>query len=222
MPVFPYCCCKVSNKTGSLAIGVILLTLTVAHIGMTIGFMSGWEHFDISFLVDASNKLRNSCEESKMNMNYTGNCTKREWAIRQVDNLHERLGTLSEELKEMGPVWKNELISLWAFLPWYAFACVLLILGALREIKLLLIIWMLATLVWLIWGFVLHAILFSFDTTIAFVLVLSMLYVMEFAVMCYFILIVFSFYQELTAKTIKELIIGRAEDYMEKINNTDD
>ena len=34
--------------------------------------------------VDASNRLRSSCEKSKMDANYTGNCTKREWAWRQV------------------------------------------------------------------------------------------------------------------------------------------
>jgi len=212
----------VSNKTGSLAIGVLLLTCTTINIGLSVGFIAGWEHFDTSFLVDASNRLRDWCEESRMNVNYTGNCTKREWAITQVDNLHEKIGTYSETLKVMGPVMKNSLISAWAFLPWYAFACVLLILGALREIKLLLIIWMVATLAALIWGFVIHAILFSFDTTIGFVLVLAMIYLMEFVIISYFILIVFSFYQELTAKTIKELIIGRAEDYMEKINNTED
>ena len=36
----------------------------------------------------------------------------------QVDSLHERLESVSGVLKEIGPVWKNEFISLFSFLPW--------------------------------------------------------------------------------------------------------
>ena len=184
--------------------------------------------------VDASNRLRSSCEKSKMDANYTGNCTKREWAwrqvvffllllilfmtfphlfsftllsnwvvyclqlflrwtgvllfvfvyfpvvrrcfnfhglsssvllylvvqlrlgcvllsadISQVDNLHERLSNVSTVLQDIGPVWyfvdiwyswfskfcifrKNEFISLYNFLPWYALANVLLIVGGIK------------------------------------------------------------------------------------------
>ena len=42
----------------------------------------------------------------------------------------------------------------------------LLILGAVREIRLMLVVWIVATLAALIWEFVLLSILFSYDTTI--------------------------------------------------------
>ena len=42
----------------------------------------------------------------------------------------------------------------------------LLILGAVREIRLMLVVWMLATLTALVWEFVLLSILFSYDTTV--------------------------------------------------------
>ena len=48
----------------------------------------------------------------------------------------------------------------------YGFANVLLILGAVREIRLMLVVWIVATLAALIWEFVLLSILFSYDTTI--------------------------------------------------------
>ena len=50
--------------------------------------------------------------------------------------------------------------------PRYGFANVLLILGAVREIRLMLVVWMLATLTALVWEFVLLSILFSYDTTV--------------------------------------------------------
>ena len=48
-----------------------------------------------------------------------GNCTNREWVATKVDNLQGKLNNISEILREIGPVWKNEFISLFAFLPWY-------------------------------------------------------------------------------------------------------
>ena len=69
--------------------------------------------------------------------------------ISQVDNLHERLSNVSTVLQDIGPVWyfvhiwlswfckfcifrKNEFISLYNFLPWYALANVLLIVGGIK------------------------------------------------------------------------------------------
>ena len=80
----------------------------------SVGFIAGWEHFDTSFLVDASNKIRSRCLEE----DYVGNCTKREWVANKVDNLQVKLNNISDTLKEIGPVWKNEFISLFSFLPW--------------------------------------------------------------------------------------------------------
>ena len=48
----------------------------------------------------------------------------------------------------------------------YGFANVLLILGAVKEIRLMLVVWMVATLATLVWEFVLLSVLFSYDTTI--------------------------------------------------------
>ena len=48
----------------------------------------------------------------------------------------------------------------------YGFANVLLILGAVREIKVMLLVWLVATLAALVWEFVLLSILFSYDTTV--------------------------------------------------------
>ena len=66
---------------------------------------------------------------------YVGNCTNREWAATKVDSLHERLAGYSASLASLEPVWKKQFISLFAFLPWYGLADVLLILGAVKEIK---------------------------------------------------------------------------------------
>ena len=124
-------------------------------------------------------RLRSQCQEE----DYVGNCTNREWVATKVDNLQVKLSNISETLKEIGPVWKKEFISLFAFLPWsdlsksenlfftnfflrYGFANVLLIIGAVKEIRVLLIIWVVATLAVLVWEFVLLSILFSYDTTV--------------------------------------------------------
>jgi len=219
MPVLDSCCCKFSNKNGSIAIGVLLLAGSLVLLGVSVGFVAGWEEFDLSFLVDASNRLRDSCAKSKMNANYTGNCTKREWAWTQVDSLHERLNNVSTVLQDIGPVWKNEFISLYNFLPWYALANVLLIVGGIKEIRGLLLIWMVATVITLIWEFTLLSILFSYDTTFGFVLTFAMLQLANFGLNGYFLLVVFSFYQELTAQRIKDIIIGRAEEYIQKSSN---
>jgi hypothetical protein len=90
---------------------------------------------------------------------------------------------------------KNEFISLFAFLPWYALANVLLILGGVKEIRALLLVWLVATFVSLVWEFTLLSILFSYDTTVGFVLTFAMLHLINFGIVSYFILVVFSFYQ---------------------------
>lgn len=71
----------------------------------------------------------------------------------------------------------------------------------------------------LIWEFTLLSILFSYDTTFGFVLTFAILQLANFGVNGYFILVVFSFYQELTAQRIKDIIIGRAEEYIQKSSN---
>merc|ERR1711953_1169696 len=157
-----------------------------------------------------------------MDANYTGNCTKRvglETDISQVDSLHERLSNVSTVLQDIGPVWKNGFISLYNFLPWYALANVLLIVGGIKEIRGLLLIWMVATVITLIWEFTLLSILFSYDTTFGFVLTFAILQLANFGVNGYFILVVFSFYQELNAQRIKDIIIGSAEEYIQKSSN---
>eukprot|EP00090_Calanus_glacialis_P019287 TRINITY_DN29659_c0_g1_i1.p1 TRINITY_DN29659_c0_g1~~TRINITY_DN29659_c0_g1_i1.p1 ORF type:complete len:209 (-),score=46.39 TRINITY_DN29659_c0_g1_i1:191-817(-) len=208
MPALESCCFLVSNRSGTIAIGTFLLFFTVSLLGVSVGFIAGWEHFDTSFLVDASNKLRSQCQEE----DYVGNCTNREWVATKVDNLQGKLNNISEILREIGPVWKNEFISLFAFLPWYSFANVLLIMGAVKEIRILLVIWVVSTLVALVWEFVLLSILFSYDTTVGFVLTLAILQLVGFSVFSYFILIVFSFYQEMSSYTVKQMLERREDD----------
>jgi len=195
----------VSNRSGTIAIGGFLLVFTIILLGVSVGFIAGWEDFDTSFLVDASNKLRSQCEQE----DYVGNCTNREWVAAKVDNLQVKLNNISETLQEIGPVWKKQFISLFAFLPWYGLANVILIIGAVKEIRILLIIWGVATLAALVWEFVLLSILFTYDTTVGFVLTLAILQLVGFSVFSYFILIVFSFYQEMTAQTIKKMLMTR-------------
>ncbi|XP_023325129.1 uncharacterized protein LOC111698890 [Eurytemora carolleeae] len=212
MPIFDSCCFKFSNKHGSIAIGAILLCFTVIFVGVSVGFIAGWESFDTSFLIDASQRLRSRCEEA----DYVGNCTKREWIATRVDNLQERLSNLSSTLESIGPVWKNEFISLYCFIPWYGLANVLLIIGAWKDLKVLLLVWIVATIITLIWEFVLLAILFSYDTTIGFVLVLAILQLLNFCFTASFILVVFSLYQELDERTLKSVLLGRGENYLNK------
>ena len=90
---------------------------------------------------------------------------------------------------------------------------VFLILGSVKEIRFALLIWILATIVTLIWEFVLLSILFSYDTTVGksilsetfelksyetiteFVLILAILHLLNFILLSYFIIVVFSYYQ---------------------------
>ena len=77
----------------------------------------------------------------------------------------------------------------------------------------MLVVWMLATLTALVWEFVLLSILFSYDTTVGqirtakyeifynilyflgFVVGLAVMQLLGFSVFCFFLIIVFSFYQ---------------------------
>ena len=90
---------------------------------------------------------------------------------------------------------------------------VFLILGSVKEIRFALIIWIIFTIITLIWEFVLLSILFSYDTTIGmsftatfqsisdrifclgFVLTLALLHLLNFCLLSYFIIVVFSYYQ---------------------------
>jgi len=213
MPAVDTCCCLATPKQGSIAIGVLLLTFSIVLTGVSVGFISGWEHFDTSFLVDTSNRIRSQCLEE----DYVGNCTKREWVANKVDNLQEKLNNISNTLKEIGPVWKNEFISLFNFLPWYGLVNVFLLLGSVKEIRFALIIWIIFTIITLIWEFVLLSILFSYDTTIGFVLTLAMLHLLNFCLLSYFIIVVFSYYQELTVRRVKHLVNGRAGEYRQNV-----
>lgn len=114
---------------------------------------------------------------------------------------------MSSTLKEIGPVWKNEFISLFCFMPWYALINLLLIIGAVKEIRGLLLVWLVATVIALVWEFVLLSILFSFDTTVGFVLTLSVLHLFNFVLLSYFILVVFSYYQVCPTTQCKSIII---------------
>ena len=88
----------------------------------------------------------------------------------------------------------------------YAFVNLLLVLGAIKEIKLLVIVWIFSTLGFLIWSFALVSIMFAYDTTPGFVAGVAIAQLFNFTICIGFILVVFSFYQELVAKTIKEVV----------------
>ena len=47
------------------------------------GFISGWESFDTSFLVDTSNRIRAECDKEELH----GNCTGPLWVAGRVDHL---------------------------------------------------------------------------------------------------------------------------------------
>ena len=82
----------------------------------------------------------------------------------------QKLEDLAEEFQQqIRPVWKNQFVSLYCFLPWYALANVLLIVGAKREISMLVLPWLFATVGFLIWSFVLVSVMFAWDTTSGFV-----------------------------------------------------
>ena len=65
----------------------------------------------------------------------------------------------------------------------YALANILLIIGARKEIKLLLLVWMLFSVGFLIWSFVLVSIMFTYDTTPGFVIGLAVAQLANFAIM---------------------------------------
>eukprot|EP00088_Acartia_fossae_P066874 TRINITY_DN8310_c0_g1_i1.p1 TRINITY_DN8310_c0_g1~~TRINITY_DN8310_c0_g1_i1.p1 ORF type:complete len:216 (+),score=48.68 TRINITY_DN8310_c0_g1_i1:62-709(+) len=211
MPVLDACCFKGSNKTGSIAIGVILLVCSIIFLGVVIGFVAGWEKVDSNFLLKVSDRIRDPCREP----DYKGNCTNREWWAERVDSLQIKWDKLNEDVKT---IWKNEFISLYCLIPWYCLANILLIIGAYKEIKILLLVWIAASLITLIWLFVLLAIIFSYTSTIEFVLTLALLQILCFFVLAYFMVVVFSFYQELVAKTLRSLVLlgSSGEEYINK------
>jgi len=208
MPVLDACCFKGSNKTGSVIIGFFLLILSIIFLGVVIGFVSGWERVDADFLLKVSDRIRDPCRDD----DYKGNCTHRDWWANRVDQINVDLLKNNQTVKN---IWKNEFISLYCFIPWYSLANILLIIGALKEIKILLLIWIAGTLITLIWEFVLLAIIFAYTTAIEFVLTLALLQVLNFTVLAYCILVVFSFYQELIAKTLRSILL-RGDEYINK------
>ena len=139
MPIVNSCCFKFSNKAGSIVIGALLFVFTVAFLAVTIGLVAGWEDFDTDFLDDRINRLNSTTGEK----------------IRQE---YEELKAAFQ--KDIRPVWKKEFISLYCFLPWYALVNILLIIGAKKGIKVLVILWILFTLGFLVWSFVLISIMF--------------------------------------------------------------
>jgi hypothetical protein len=74
--------------------------------------------------------------------------------------------TFQEDIR---PVWKKEFISLYCFLPWYALVNLFLIIGSLKEIRSLLVLWIAFTVGFLVWSFVLVSVMFAYDTTPNFV-----------------------------------------------------
>ena len=140
-------CSQASPKQGSIVIGVLLLTFSVVLTGgeyssdsnsvillsfqsVLASFLAGntltppslwmlltgqgfpcWTGKIISLDI---HRIRSRCLEE----DYVGNCTKREWVASKVDN-----NNISDTLVEIGPVWKNEFISLFSFLPWYLITC---------------------------------------------------------------------------------------------------
>lgn len=55
--------------------------------------------------------------------------------------------------------------------------------------------WILATIIALVWQFVLLSVLFSYDTTLGFVLTFAILHLANFTLLSYFMIVVFSYYQ---------------------------
>ncbi len=181
MPIVTSCCCgKASLKAGSIAIGVILLAFSVAFLAVSVGLVAGWDKIDTTFLDNEriKEKIANSTELAKLRETFQ---------------------------KEIRPVWKKEFVSLYCFLPWYALANVLLIIGAKKEIKTLLIQWILFTVAFLIWSFVLVSVMLTYDTTPGFVVVLALAQIFNFVLMAVFIMVVFSLYQDLTCRRVKAI-----------------
>jgi len=187
-PLVQSCCFKFNTRTGSMLIGALLFIFALIFLLVTIGLVAGWEDFDTTFLDD--------------NLNNAGsNKTLGEEDRTKLETLRQ---TFQEEIR---PVWKKEFISLYCFLPWYAIVNLLLIIGAKKEIKILLLLWIAATLVFIIWTFVLVSVMFGYDSTPNFVAGVAVAQLCNFMVNLCLIVVVFSFYQELKAKTIKD--VGR-------------
>ena len=135
----------------------------------------------------------------------------------------------------------------------YSLINLCLIIGSLKEIRSLLLLWIAFTLGFLIWTFVLVAIMFTYDTTPNFVGGVAIAQLSNFAISgwlviiwslvswvylklciymyiicnislfqnlpCSFILVVFSLYQEIKQKRIKEMDgggVGRGETYLQQ------
>jgi len=197
MAVVNSCCFKCGLKAGSIIIGVIMLMFSLIFLFTTIGIVADWQTFDTEFLDHRLARYNSTTSES----------------------LREELKRLMKKFQEdIRPVWKNEFISLYCFLPWYALVNVCLILGAAKEIRSLLILWIAFTLGFLLWTFALVSVMFAYDTTPNFVGGVAVAQLSNFAVCACFILVVFSLYQEIKQKRIKVVDggAGRGETYLEQ------
>merc|ERR1712012_765298 len=131
-----------------MVIGLTLLIFTLAFLFTTVGILADWKKFDSSFLDDRLSQINSTT------------------ALR----VKQKLEDLAEQFqKQIRPVWKSQFISLYCFLPWYALANILLLIGAKRESPKLIIPWLVATVGFLIWTFALVAAMFAWDTTSGFV-----------------------------------------------------
>ena len=70
-------------------------------------------------------RLKESCKDPDYPS--TTNCSRRFWVAGKVDNLQSKLNNISDTLRDIGPVWKNQFISLFAFLPWWSWQIKLMI-----------------------------------------------------------------------------------------------
>ena len=52
IPITDSCCFKLSNRSGSVVIGTLLLVFCIAFTGVAVGLVAGWEDFDTKFLDD--------------------------------------------------------------------------------------------------------------------------------------------------------------------------
>jgi len=202
MPVVNSCCFKCSNRTGSVVIGALLFVFCLAFLGVCIGLVAGWDDFDTDFLDNTLSRYNSTAADKLRN------------------ELNELKKTFQDDIR---PVWKKEFISLYCFLPWYALVNILLIIGAKKDIKILVVLWLLFTLGFLIWSFVLVSIMLTYDTSPGFVAFIALAQLLNFAVLGSFVIVVFSFYQELRGDVVKEVLINssREEEYVQEEEDAD-
>lgn len=116
MAVVNSCCGKASLKTGSIIIGILLFIFTVIFLFTTVGLVSGWRDFDTQFLDDRLARLPFLSFDSKNdNQDLSFSRLNSTTANRVRQKVQELVEVFQTEIR---PVWKNEFISLYCFLPW--------------------------------------------------------------------------------------------------------